>query len=99
MCPSRSGVPRIPAPDALSGRRYFEHINPSRSSNRLAARSRAFPRHRRSAATMLKKILIGLAAVAVLCVLARSGYEFGKRLAHGDKAEAAQASTVDPARD
>jgi hypothetical protein len=48
---------------------------------------------------MLKKILIGLAAVAVLCVLARSGYEFGKRLAHEDKAEAAQTPAVDPAHD
>lgn len=48
---------------------------------------------------MFKKILIGLAAVAILCVLARAGYEFGKRLAHEDKAEAVPASAVDPAHD
>jgi hypothetical protein len=48
---------------------------------------------------MFKKILIGLAAVAILCALVRSGYEFGKRLAHEGKAEAAQASAMDPAHD
>lgn len=48
---------------------------------------------------MFKKILIGLAAVAILCVLARSGYEYGKRLAHEDKAEAAHASAMAPAHD
>jgi hypothetical protein len=42
---------------------------------------------------MFKKILIGLAAVAIACVLARSGYEFGTYLAHKDKA--AQAAAAD----
>ena len=40
--------------------------------------------------TMFKKILIGLLAVALLCVIARSGYEFGKHLANNDKAAAQQ---------
>lgn len=35
---------------------------------------------------MFKKTLIGFAAVALICVLARSGYEFGKSLARKDKA-------------
>ena len=39
---------------------------------------------------MFKKILIGLLAVALLCAIARSGYEFGKHLAHNDKAAAQQ---------
>lgn len=34
---------------------------------------------------MFKKILIGLVAVAIACALARSGYRFGKYLAHKDK--------------
>ena len=47
---------------------------------------------------MFKKILIGLLAVALICVIARSGYEFGKHLANNDKAAAqktAQNSTPD----
>ena len=40
--------------------------------------------------TMFKKILIGLLAVALLCAIARSGYEFGKHLANNDKAAAQQ---------
>lgn len=45
---------------------------------------------------MFKKILVGFAAVALICVLAGSGYEFGKSLARKDKA--AQAAAVDPGR-
>ena len=41
---------------------------------------------------MFKKILIGLAAVAIACVLARSGYELGKHLARNDKAAQAVAA-------
>ena len=40
-----------------------------------------------------KKILIGFAAVAIVCALARSGYEFGQYLAHKDRAQAALAAT------
>ena len=39
---------------------------------------------------MFKKILIGLLAVALLCAIARSGYEFGKHLANNAKAAAKQ---------
>ena len=39
---------------------------------------------------MFKKILMGLLAVALVCVIARSGYEFGKHLANNDKAAAQQ---------
>ena len=35
---------------------------------------------------MFKKILIGLIAVTLVCVIARSGYEFGKHPANNDKA-------------
>lgn len=42
---------------------------------------------------MFKKILVGLAAVAIGCVLARSGYELGKHLARNDSA--AQAGAAD----
>ena len=37
---------------------------------------------------MFKKILIGVLAVALVCVIARSGYEFGKQLANNDKSVA-----------
>ena len=40
---------------------------------------------------MFKKILIGFAAVALACALARSGYELGKHMAHKDKAAQAAA--------
>lgn len=42
---------------------------------------------------MFKKILIGFAAVAIVCAIARSGYEFGRYLAHKDQAQAALAAT------
>ena len=45
---------------------------------------------------MLKKILIGMLAVALVCVIARSGYEFGKHLANNDKV-AAQKTTPEQA--
>ena len=45
---------------------------------------------------MFKKILIGLVAVALVCLIARSGYEFGKHLANNDKL-AAQQTTQDTA--
>lgn len=35
---------------------------------------------------MFKKILVGLAAVAIACVLVCSGYELGKHLARNDSA-------------
>ena len=40
---------------------------------------------------MFKKILIGFAFVAILCAVARSGYEFGRHLAQKDRAAASQA--------
>ncbi len=39
---------------------------------------------------MFKKILIGFAFVAILCAVARSGYEFGRHLAQKDRAAATQ---------
>ena len=39
---------------------------------------------------MFKKILIGLLAVALVSVIARSGYDFGKHLANNDAAAAQQ---------
>lgn len=36
----------------------------------------------------MKKILIGLALVAILCMVGGAGYEFGKYLAHRDAAPA-----------
>ena len=39
---------------------------------------------------IFKKFLMGLLAVALVCVIARSGYEFGKHLANNDKAAAQQ---------
>lgn len=41
---------------------------------------------------MFKKFLIGFIAVALVCVIARSGYEFGKHLANNDKVAAQQAT-------
>lgn len=40
---------------------------------------------------MFKKIAIGLLAVVIVCGIARSGYAFGKYLAHKDNA---RSSTV-----
>ncbi|SFK94880.1 hypothetical protein [Lysobacter sp. cf310] len=41
---------------------------------------------------MFKKFLIGLAMVAVVCALARAGYEFGQHLAQRDQAKVAAAA-------
>jgi hypothetical protein len=41
---------------------------------------------------MFKKIIIGMLAVAVLCGIARSGYEFGQYLAKQEKAGHAASS-------
>lgn len=41
---------------------------------------------------MFKKFLIGLVLVAVVCALARGGYEYGRHLAQQEKAEAATAA-------
>ena len=43
---------------------------------------------------MFKKILIGFAVVMLICVLARSGYEFGKSLASKDKVAPAAADSA-----
>jgi len=43
---------------------------------------------------MFKKVLLGLAAVAIACALARSGYGFGQYLAHKDKAKDPQTSAT-----
>lgn len=47
---------------------------------------------------MFKKILIGFATVAIVCALARSGYEFGQYLAQKDKAQAAREAGAEPAQ-
>lgn len=36
---------------------------------------------------MMKKVFMGLLAVAIACSLAHSGYTFGRYLAHHDKAQ------------
>lgn len=41
---------------------------------------------------MFKKFLIGLAMVAVVCALARAGYEFGQHRAERDRAKVAAAA-------
>ena len=41
---------------------------------------------------MFKKFLIGLALVAVVCALARAGYEFGQHMAQQDRAKVAATS-------
>ena len=37
---------------------------------------------------MAKKILVGLAVVAILCAVGASGYQFGKHLKQRERAEA-----------
>ena len=43
---------------------------------------------------MFKKILIGFAAFAIVCALARSGYEFGQYLADAEHAQSATAEVA-----